>query len=400
MMWPKMIKNEEEYDRALDEIGELMGAEPGSEESERLELLSMIVGAYEAVNHPIAPPTPIEAIRFALESQNMRPADAVKFFGNKTAMSLVMSGKRPLTLGMVRALHKGLGIPADTLIGESGAQLPRQAEGVDFTCFPLAAMAKRGWIAAVSGLKARAEEIVQDFAGAAGEPVFGHAGCFRQGARQNARDDKYAVEAWRLGARIEAAKVELTGRYEQRQMTPEFLHSVGQRSAQGDSAPLQVGQYLAAYGVRLIHVPHLPRTYLDGGVFFMPDGPVIALTLRYDRIDYFWFTLLHDLAHLVRGDVQPGQGPENCLIEDLDMAPSDDRERAADQMATDAMILPHLWEASPVATKKRPTPLDVVNLATQAGVHPAIVAGRWRHEKGNYRLFSGLLGQGEVRKLF
>lgn len=399
-MWPKKIRNDEECERAVEEMASLMGSPPGSEEAERLELLSMLVGDYEKTAHPIVPPSPVEAIRFAMESQGLRPADLVKYLGSKSVTSLVMSGKRQLTLGMIRALYKGLGIPAEVLIQENASALPAEIVGVDFTRFPLIAMAKRGWLPHVPDLKAKAEEFVRAFAEAAEDTVYGHAGCFRQGTRRNAKDDHYSVEAWRLGSRLEASKVAVGGRYEQRQMTPQFLETVAKLSRKENAGIQMVRSMLAASGIQLIHVPHLPKTYLDGGVFFLDGGPVVSLTLRYDRIDYFWFTLVHDLAHLVRGDVQPGKGKENCLIEDLDMAAEDNREREADRLARDALISPEMWESSPVSSSKRPSPVQIISLAAKAGVHPAVVAGRWRHEHKNYRLFSGLLGQGEVKNLF
>lgn len=398
MMWPKTIKSKAEYDRALNEIELVFDAKPGTDDFDRLELLTMLIKDYEGKNYQIAPPTPIEAIRFAMESQGLNTTDLVTYFGSRSAMSQVLGGKRPLTLGMIRALHKGLGIPAETLIRDAGTVIPEEIAGVDFKRFPLTWMVKRGWLPAVADLKARAEELVRDFAASAGDTVYGHAGCFRQGARQNAKDDRYAVEAWRLGARIEADKFIISSQFQPSCLTPNLLTSVAKLSAQGDESPLHARDQLAALGIKLIHVPHLPRTYLDGGVFYLAEGPVIALTLRHDRIDYFWFTLMHDLAHLVLGHVHPEEG--ECLIEDLDMISVDERECEADRLAQNSMILPEVWTAHPVSQKTNPSPLEVFDLATKAGVHPAIVAGRVRYEHKNFRILSSLIGQGKVRKLF
>jgi HTH-type transcriptional regulator/antitoxin HigA len=397
MAWMKMIKNDEEYRQALVELDAVMDAEPGEEAFERLELLTLVVKTYEDKAYPIAPPSPVEAIKFAAESRGLGSRDLAAYFGGRSALSQVLNGKRDLTLGMIRALHKGLGIPADTLIQVPGASLPAVEEGVDFKRFPLARMISRGWLPAVANARDRAEELVRGFAAAAGDTVYGHAGCFRQGSRQNAKDDRYAVEAWRLGARIEAAKVGLEATFDAASVDADLLRAVATISARGTDAPLQARDYLAALGIRLICVPHLSRTYLDGGVFHLPDGPVIALTLRHDRIDYFWFTLLHDLAHLARGDVHPDS---DCLIEDLELAPDDDRERQADQMAADAAIPRHLWAEHPVSRGRTPSPHKIYDLAATAGVHPAIVAGRVRHERNNYRILSSLIGQGAVRHLF
>ncbi|MHC5829519.1 MAG: HigA family addiction module antitoxin, partial [Nostoc sp.] len=63
----------------------------------------------------------------------------------------------------------------------------------------------------------------------------------------------------------------------------------------------RIPKLLADLGVHFVIVPHLKKTYLDGAAYYLNDKPIIALTLRYDRIDSFWFTLMHELAHIVLG---------------------------------------------------------------------------------------------------
>lgn len=113
----KPIKSEADYEAALAEIAELMNAEPGTEEGDRLDVFATLVEAYEAKAHPIDAPDPIEAIRHRMEALGMsRQADLEPFIGKRWRVSEVMNRKRPLTLNMIRRLNEAMGIPAETLI--------------------------------------------------------------------------------------------------------------------------------------------------------------------------------------------------------------------------------------------------------------------------------------------
>ena len=119
----KVIKTEEEYHQALDRLSVLMDAAPGSEEESELELLAVLTQKYEEEHFPIELPDPIEAIKFRMEQQGLSRKDMVPFFGSQSRVSEVLGRKRPLSITMIRALHKGLGIPADVLLQESGKTL-------------------------------------------------------------------------------------------------------------------------------------------------------------------------------------------------------------------------------------------------------------------------------------
>lgn len=120
-MNPKVIRNKSEYEAALSRIEILMDVKKGSPEEDELELWSILVERYEDTHHPIDPPDPIEAIKFRMDQEGLRPADLTRFIPSKSKVSEILNRKRPLSLSMIRSLHEGLGIPAEILVREPKA---------------------------------------------------------------------------------------------------------------------------------------------------------------------------------------------------------------------------------------------------------------------------------------
>ncbi len=118
-MRAKVIKTETDYDAALARIEKLMDAKRNTPQGDELELLSLLVHDYEEKTFPIDKPDPVKAIRFRMEQQGLQPKDLVPFLGSRSRVSEVLSGRRNLSLKMIRALVKGLGIPAEVLLGQA-----------------------------------------------------------------------------------------------------------------------------------------------------------------------------------------------------------------------------------------------------------------------------------------
>jgi len=114
----KPIKSNKEHDKYLARAYELMQRElePNSKESDELEVISILIEAYEKVNYPIETPNPIEAILFRLEQLGMSKSDLSKLLGSRSRASEILRGKRKLSIGMIRKLNEQLGISAETLI--------------------------------------------------------------------------------------------------------------------------------------------------------------------------------------------------------------------------------------------------------------------------------------------
>ncbi len=408
----RAIRSEEDYDTALIRITELMDALSGPkgqvddvDDPSRVELdvLTDLVELYEERHHPMGFPDTVSAITFRMDQANLTHRDLVPFIGSRAKVSEVLSGKRAITMSMARALHQHLGIPADVLLQQPGASLPDTLPGLEYARFPLRAMAKAGWIPQVQNLKDHAEELVTDLMERAGGRAFAAAPLYRKNdsRRVNAKTDDHALRAWCWQVLAQARENQSGVDYQKGALTPQFLRRVARMSVLEDG-PTQARELLVQHGVEVEYVGHLPRTHLDGAALRLPSGkPVIGLTLRYDRLDNFWFTLLHELAHV--GLHLDDCSEETGFVDDhslrrVQSVGSDSTEQEADQLAQDALIPPDNWSQGTIM--EAPTPMAVLNMAWEAQVHPAIVAGRVRYESGNYRLLSQFVGTGEVRRQF
>jgi len=118
MVYTRIIKNEDEYEAALEEVSKLIVNDPpaGTDEADRLELLVLLVKAYEDSHYPLEFPTVIEAVRFRMEQEGLRQQDLVSILGSKGRVSEMLNGKRAVSFSMAKALHKKLGIPAEIFL--------------------------------------------------------------------------------------------------------------------------------------------------------------------------------------------------------------------------------------------------------------------------------------------
>lgn len=395
----KVIKSKADYTAALASIDRLIALdpEPGTPEADELDVLTVLVKDYETKQFPVQIPDPVEALQFRMEQGGLSQRDLVPFIGSRARVSEVLSRKRPLTLNMLRALHTGLGIPAAVLLrGEEQAVSGDGEE--ELSRFPIKEMIRRRWLqvpkrAGESDLLRALKAYLAPLTVA--EKPIQVLTRKTQHERADRPNDRHALMAWTARVIEVARTVTPRGRYVPGCLTPEVLRGLVHLSAL-DDGPRKAQEYLSKYGITLVVVEHMPQTRLDGAVLFIaPDRPVIALTLRFDRVDNFWFTLLHEIGHLCRDFTEGTDG----YFDDLESTSSgDSREEAADAFACDTLIPKAEWDRSPL--RDAPNPGYVRNLAGRLGIHPAIVAGRVRKERGAYRILTNLLGHGDVRGLF
>ena len=395
----KIINTEDQYKKSLEEVERLIAIDPipGIPEADRLELLAKLIEIYEKEHFHFDLPDPIEAIRFRMEEQGLMQRDLVPYIGSKSKVSEVLSGKRPLTIQMVRSLHKGLGIPAEVLLREPLKTVGDQCHEIDWQAFPIEEMVKRGWITTkVRNVRNYAKELMETFLVPLGGGIPTTAICRRTlHKRSKGEMDTYALLAWTAQVLIRANEECCPSEYTSGVITKEFLKDLAHLSLY-DQGPLLAKEFLAKNGIALIIEPNLPKTWLDGGAMLTATGkPVVGITIRYDRIDNFWYTLMHELSHVTKHL----KNQDETFIDDLDAENKEEpREKEADRLAREIFIPRSIWVRSDAYLKRNPN--AIIELAKKLRIHPAIVAGRLRWDAGNYSLFTQLVGHGEVKKLF
>lgn len=395
-METKIIRTIDQYHEYLEEIERLMarGNDLTSAETNRLEVLTVLIESYENAKYPVEPLDPIDAILFRMEEKGLKQADLIPYFGTSSRVSEVLKRKRPMTVQMIRAVSLGLGISADTLVGLGDVYLSDRKE-IDWTKFPIKEMMKRGWLQNLTDrIMGPPEELVKAYISGAGLQ-FGSAS-FRRTLSGEAKSPTtlYALYAW-LARVIQRArnKKKNLGSFEKKDLTSGFLRELAQMSW-SERGPLLAIEYLQKQGIAVIIEPQLKGTQLDGAALKDVDGtPIVALTLRYDRLDNFWFTLLHEVVHIWRHI----DNEADTFVDDLNVASEDRREAEANRLAGEAFIPRIIWKRSDAFLA--PSKESIERLARDLRIHPAIIAGRLRKESGNFASFSDLIGQNEVKSL-
>lgn len=398
----KIIKSAEDYKAAMARLSALMSLDPkaNSKEENELDLLALVIQDFERQTVPAVKADPIESILFRMDQMQLSRKDLIPYIGSISKVSEVLSRKRPLSLPMIRRLNQGLGIPADILIEDvvRDSSVVDQEPEIDFSRFPLKEMLERGCFRGFEGnaqrLKEYAEDLVrkfmQDQLPKQVSPAFLRAPMHQRGDRQA---DEMALLAWRMCVLRQARAVNMVREYKHGTITPAWLRELVKLSI-FDEGPKLAREYLARHGITLIIEKHFKRTFLDGAAMLDNDRPIVALTLRHDRFDNFWFALLHELAHVAKH--LTAEAP--VFIDDLDRSNSEKVEAEADAMAEEALIPEKSWRTAKVRTTLLSE--DAIAFAEEIGVHPAIVAGRLRHEEKNFRLLSHLIGKaGQVSQI-
>jgi len=212
--------------------------------------------------------------------------------------------------------------------------------------------------------------------------------------RKSAKADENLLAIWQAKARSQAeyfclAKEPPTFAG----LTKEHLRKLATLSV--DPQVVQrLASILAQRGIILVYVYALPGMNADGAVFHLSTGhPVIAMSLRFPRLDYFWFTLLHELAHLVlHNDKLKGPVFFNVEDDEKDLA-----EKAANRLAKDSLVDRNSWRNCP--PKYDPSDRAVKAYARDQGVHPSIIAGLLARESGNYMRYSKIINEQDVRAI-
>jgi HTH-type transcriptional regulator/antitoxin HigA len=397
MMSIKIIRNKIEYEKAFSQLMQLTATDPvkGSDKCNLIDVLSLLIEKYEKENCQIDLPDPISAIEYRMEQEKLTRKDMAVYLGTASRVSEILTKKKSLNLSMIRNLHEGLGIPYDVLMQEQSAVL------CDYSSYPLKAIYKAGYfdqcVSSFAEFKSRAEELIQGlFNSTKGQVIPAHLRSTTNANNGTSKKimDTFALSVWQAQV-LKLAKNStcVTTRCDIKSINLSFLREILKLSKYSDG-PIKAKAELAKHGIHLIALPHLPKTYLDGAAMLGEDGnPVIGISLRYDRLDNFWFVLMHELAHVSKHI----KNAEDVCFDDMENLEESIKEAEADEMALSALMPVNDWEriANLIVTQE-----TVISVAKQYKVHPSIIAGRCRKHKKDYRIFNRLIGSKEVRKQF
>ena len=393
----KVIKTEQDYQEALKLAEELISRDPSpdSAEGEQLSLLGTLIQDYETWAFPEAVPNPIEAIKFRMDQAGLKPADLIPYLGSRSRVSEILSGKRQLTIDMIRALSEGLGIPAKVLIKQP--DIGEDSEYQNWDDHLIVEMNAREYFGDVSLKKIGRIELLKNFFSSIGSPTLIVGMLRKSNYRSSPLTDKHALSAWAGRVLQKAQKIKTPKKYKHGTIDSTFMQELAKLSVK-ENGPVLAQEYLKKHGIILVIEPHFSKTYLDGATILInKDNPIIGLALRHDRLDNFWFTLMHEVAHIA---LHYGQDISLFYDEFEDIKGLDigSKEKDADNLASEALVPSGKWEISPA--KLIPNSIAATSLAKELGVHVAIIAGKIRYEGGKWFYLNNIIGKEKVRKYF
>lgn len=328
---------------------------------------------------------PGEFLREELDARGWTQTDFAEILGRPVRLvNEIISGKRGISPETAKGLGDALGTsPRFWLNLEAAYQLSRVAGDDDtvarrarlYERAPIKEMTRRHWIESsenVAVLEAR----VLDFLGVANldeELAWAHA------ARKSTLYTTVtpAQEAWLCRARRLASAVSVST-FSPKNLTElvpslrNLLHSVEELRL--------VPSLLADAGVRFLVLEHLPSTRIDGVCFWLDQkSPVIALSLRYDRIDYFWHTFTHELGHSVNSDGLTKAALDTDFDPQAEADEKPESEKRADAFAVRTLVPQDALDDFILRVRPLYSAIRIQGFANRIGVHPGIVVGQLQH---------------------
>jgi HTH-type transcriptional regulator/antitoxin HigA len=211
--------------------------------------------------------------------------------------------------------------------------------------------------------------------------------------RAGSKQDEHALLAWKARVLWKARRLDVVRRH-RAALDMTVVRRLVDFSQREDGPPNAVA-LLRQHGVAVVFEEHLPHTHLDGAAMLLDDTvPVIGMTLRYNRLDNFWFVLLHECAHVL---LHADRGLRDGFFDDEKAPAQEVVEQEADEYARNALIPSELWKGSFV--RFTASSEQVIEFARKNKVGVSVVAGRIQRERDDYTLFPDLVGQGEPKKL-
>jgi HTH-type transcriptional regulator/antitoxin HigA len=221
---------------------------------------------------------------------------------------------------------------------------------------------------------------------------YGSPSLLRTGLNVQDFSEDFLLVAWKARVTRRAEKIIATQGVTYRSLDITWLLQLAKTSQYIDG-PARAREFLLRKGIVLVAEPQIPGMKVDGAAFLLDGVPVIGLTLRRDTVDGFWFTLMHEVGHVI---LHYRAGLSTGFFDDADVVNVDEIEREANEFASNILIPEEKWKRSPARITKSSEVVE--KFARELEINPAIVFGRIQKERGNYTIFSNLVGRGAVRK--
>jgi HTH-type transcriptional regulator/antitoxin HigA len=325
---------------------------------------------------------PGDLIKEELEERGWAQEDLAEILGRtNTAVNEIITGKRGITVETAKGLGEAFNTGAQFWLNmESAYRLSLEQtrpETVSRKAFlfgiaPVRAMIKRNWIEASTNIEVLEQRLKEFFQtkDLRQIPVLNYK------ARKSTEELTSAQKAWLFRAMNLASAVHAE-KYTKNKLNVALRKLKELRSDEADIR--HIPRLLADAGVKLLIIEPLPKSKIDGVSFWLDGTPVIVLSLRYDRVDYFWYTLMHELGHIKNGDGLRGK----YIIVDADLYEenndSSPYEKAADEFAANFLVPQEeldnfINRIQPMYSKSK-----ILNFANRLNVHPGIVVGQLHH---------------------
>lgn len=279
----------------------------------------------------------------------------------------------------------------------------QKSEEIDWAKFPIQEVFDRGWIAK-SERQSKNDTFCNWFQNATGP--YGTVTFHRRKISDDENTNREAVLTWEARV-LQLAESELANStISDFELNERWLPDLV-RLTNRDDGPALAQEALRQQGILLVFEKQLSNTDLDGAAMLSHEGvPIIALTLRFDRLDYFWFTLFHELGHVYLHLYSNSNfhffdqrmSPDNEETSQPNQFWGDELEVQANKFALEKLIDPNTWDTC--LSRFSATEQSVVADANRLGIHPSIIAGRIRNERDDYSILSGLVGQGSLHNRF
>lgn len=336
---------------------------------------------------PARPVAPGAIIRRELEARDWTQKDLARIMGRPAqAINEIVRGTKQITPETAIEMGEAFGTSPQFWTNleaayrlhlaerKTGGDSPIRKRSVLYTYAPVGELIKRGWITDKGSLDELVDEVLSFLRVKSLGDLPEVALNFRHSAERG--PDAYAQLAWLRRVEHLAEQQNPAG-YDRSRLAEAIPRILAHTEA--PESVVEVPRLLLELGVHFVIVPHLPKTYLDAAMVRNRSNPVAALTLRYDRLDHFWFSLMHELAHLIADH-------QGTRLDDLDRKEVDPEEAAANESAQNWLLDPAAFAAFVAETRPFFSKHAIERFARSQQRHPSIVLGRLNREGlVNYR---------------